>query len=130
MRKIIGIFICMLVLLLAMPAVSSTDNSDVEIDLFAGTKHMWIGNGVGFWVRNNGDEFITATITCDMYYFQNSERISLNINVEPNQYETGNFGILGGFKFITVSAQVGDIIHYRSGISIGQFIIFISNSPF
>ena len=130
MRKIIGIFICMLVLLLAMPVVSSSDNSDVEIDLFAGTNHLWIGNGVGFWVRNNGDEPITATITCDMYYFQNSESISLDINVEPNQDETGNFGILGGFKFITVSAQVGDIIHYRSGISFGQFIIFISSSPF
>ena len=130
MSKIIGIFICMLVLLLAMPAVSSNDNSDVEIDLFAGTKHLWIGNGVGFSVRNNGDEPIIATITCDMYYFQNSESISLDINVEPNQYEIGNFGILDGFKFITVSAQVGDIIHYRSGISIGQFIIFISNSPF
>jgi hypothetical protein len=130
MRKIIGIFICMLMLLIAIPIVSSADNSDVEIDLFAGTKHIWIGNGVGFSVRNNGDEVETATITCDMYYFQNSESISLDITVEPNQYEIGNFGILGGFKFITVSAQVGDIIHYRSGISIGQFIIFISSNPF
>jgi len=130
MKKIIGILVCMLVLLLAMPVVSSTDNSDVEFDLFAGTRHMWIGNGVGFWVRNNGAEPITATITCDMYYYQNSESISLDVTVGPNQYELGNFGILGGFKFITVSAQVGHIIHYRTGISIGQFIIFISNSPF
>jgi putative cell wall-binding protein len=130
MRKIIGILVCMLMLLLAMPVVSSSDNSDVEIDLFAGTKHMYVGNGVGFWVRNNGDEPITATITCDMYYYYNSESISLDITVDPNQHESGNFGILGGIKFITVSAQVGDIIHYRSGISIGQFIIFISSSPF
>jgi putative cell wall-binding protein len=130
MRKIIGIFVCMLMLLLAMPVVSSSDNSDVEIDLFAGTRHMYIGNGVGFWIRNNGDEPVTATIICDMYYFQNSESIGLDITVDPNQYEKGNFGILGGFKFITVSAQVGDIVHYRSGISFGQLIIFISSSPF
>jgi hypothetical protein len=130
MKKIIGILVCTLMLLLAMPVVSSTDNSDVEIDLFAGTRHLWIGNGVGFWIRNNGDEPITATITCDMYFYYNSESISLDIIVDSNQYELGNFGILGGIKFIKVSAQVGDIIHYRSGISIGQFIIFISNNPF
>lgn len=130
MKKIVGILVCMLMLLLAMPVVSSSDNSDIEIDLFAGTRHMYIGNGVGFWIRNNGDESISATITCDMYYYQNSESISFDIAVDPDQYEQGNFGILGGFKFITVKAQVGDIIHYRSGISFGQFIIFISTSPF
>ena len=51
MRKIIGIFVCMLMLLFVMPVVSSSDNSDVEIDLFAGTRHMYVGNGVGFWIQ-------------------------------------------------------------------------------
>lgn len=130
MRKIIGILVCMLMLIVTIPVVSSSDNSDVEIDLFAGTRHMWIGNGVGFWIRNNGDEPITATITCNMYYYKNSESISIDITVDPNQYERGNFGIFGGLKLISVSAQVGDITHYRSGISLGQFIIFTSNNPF
>jgi hypothetical protein len=131
MKKIIGILVCMLMLMIVMPIASSSDNSNIEIDIFAGTRHMWIGNGVGFSVRNNGKESITVSITCDMdYYFQGSKSINLEITVEPGDFEQGNFGVLDGFKRICVSAQFGEITHYRSGFSFGQLIIFLSNSPF
>ena len=130
MRKVIGILVCMLMLAVAMPTVISS-SSDVEIDIFAGTNHMRFGNGVGFSIRNDGNEAITVSIICDMdFYFGDPETINLEITVEPGQYEEGNFGVSGGFKRISVSAQFGEITHYRSGFSFGQFIIFLANNPF
>ena len=63
------------------------------------------------------------------FYFKDSESINFEIIVDPGDYEQGNFGVLGGFKRICVTAQYGEITHYRSGFSFGQFIIFTSSGP-
>lgn len=123
-KKIVGLFVCMLLFMLVIPVENSSGNSDVEINLFAGTKQRNIGTGIGFEIFNNGDEPVTINLICKMDYYQNSESISLNITVNPNDHELGNFGVLGGIKRISASAQVDDYIVIREGFSICQLVIF------
>ena len=124
-KKIICIAVFILLLVLLIPIESTLGKSDVKINLYAGTKLRNFGTGIGFRIYNNGDEPITVTLICNMYYYyQNSKSISLNITVNPNECEIGNFGVLNGFKRISASAQINDYIIVREGFSIAQLVIF------
>jgi hypothetical protein len=123
-KKIIRIAVIMLLIVLLIPIESTLGKSDVKINLYAGTKLRNIGTGIGFKIYNNGDEPVTVTLICNMYYHKNSKSIRLNITVNPNECEIGNFGVLNGIKRISASAQVNDYTLVRKGFSISQLVIF------
>lgn len=123
-KKIICIAVVMFLLFLLIPIESTLCKSGVKINLYAGTKLRNIGTGIGFKIYNNEDEPVTVTIICNMYYSKNTKSISFNIKVNPNECEIGNFGVLNGFKRISVSAQVNDYTVVRKGFSFAQLVIF------
>ena len=128
-NKIIGIFICMLLLLLTIPIGSSSGDTDVEIDIFSGTNHRNFGNGVGFQIYNSGNEPATVTMSCSMdFLYKEPESFSFDVTVNPNDSLLGNFGISNGIKSIDVCAQIDDMVITRHGFSICQFIIFLRDS--
>jgi len=59
-----------------------------------------------------------------MDYYLKSNSISLNITVNPNDHELGNFEVSGGIKRISVSVQVNDYFVIREGFSICQLVIY------
>ena len=126
MRKtIFGISVGILLLMLVIPAASYS-TSNIEVEIFAGTNFKNIGTGVGFFVDNDGTQDETVTFTCDMIYNTYTKTITLDVIVHPGEEFIGNFGIYGGIKRISVTAQAGDYSVTRSGYSIGQLIIFTS----
>jgi hypothetical protein len=117
----------MLLLILVLPVVISSVNSNVEIDLFSGTNHRNFGNGIGFQIYNSGNEPATVTISCSMdFFYKEPESFSFDVKVNPNDSELGNFGISSGIKRINVCAKIDDMVITRHGFSIGQFVIFLS----
>ena len=125
-NKLIALAVCMLFFMLVIPTVSSSSKSDIEIEIYAGgTMLRNIGTGVGFTIHNNGDEPATVTFTCNMIFSQYCEQITLDVIIDPDESKNGNFGLSGGIKRISVSAQVDDYIIEREGFSIGQLVIFM-----
>ena len=117
----------MLLLILLLPVGSCSSNTDVEIDLFAGTNHRNFGNGVGFQINNSGTESVTVTLSCSMdFFYKEPDSFSFNVTVNPNDNLLGNFGLSNGIKRINVYAQLDDMVITRHGFSIFQFVVFLS----
>ena len=129
-KKIVGIAFCILLLMLVNPVGSSSGNSDVYIDLFAGTEGRNIGSGIGVWIDNQRNESVIVTLSCDQEYIFYKKHLNLNftITIKPNQYDNGNFGVPGwGFKRIITSVQLDDETITREGIAFCNLVIFSRN---
>ena len=120
-KKIIGIFVCMLLLMLVFPVGVSSENPDVDFKIFAGNNGGNIGTGIGFSVLNMGTEPVEVTLSLEQEYifYQKDLTLSFTHKVRPNdEYKTVNFGIPGiGFKRIKTSIQFDDEIIIREGIA-------------
>ena len=125
--KIIGIFICMLLLLMILPTVEALTQDDVTIKISAGRFGLNIGRGIKFKVVNKGDEDknFTLNLVYD-YYFRNN----MDSNTTENKiaYSNGRFigmrSPLPGLLQINISIKMENITVERDGICIGQMVIF------
>lgn len=125
-KKFVGMAICMLLLLLAIPVVCSSGDTDVEIFVYAGTRQNNIGTGIGFWVYNHKQEPVTATISVDMEFrfHPKQETFGFNVTIGPEHEERGNFGMPRGIKHIRATVQIDDMEFTRDGFSIANLVLF------
>jgi len=125
--KLIGIFICMLLLLTILPTGEALTQDDVTIKISAGKFGLRVGRGITFKVVNKGDEDknFTVNLVYD-YYFRNN----MDSNTTKNYiaYANGRFkgmrNPFPGVLQVIISIKMENITVERDGICIGQMVIF------
>lgn len=137
MKKIAVFIICMLLIALVVPSsiaktkLPTTPIDDVDINIYAGFHGKDIGLGILIDVLNHKTENVTVffNITVD-YPILNKFDFSyeLNFTVSPEApfytYFSSIVGGLNGLKFISITAESGNTVVTRSGLSIRRLVIF------
>ena len=126
-KKLLGIFVCMLLLLTIIPTGEALTQDDVKIKISAGKFGLNIGRGIKFKVVNKGDEDknFTLNLVYD-YYFRNN----MDSNTTENKiaYSNGRFigmrSPLPGLLQINISIEMENMTVERQGICIGRIVIF------
>ena len=126
-KKIIGIFVCMLLLLPILPsAVALSQNDDVKAKISAGRFGRNIGRKLRFNVVNNKDEsvIIYFNVKSDYYYKNHLDEIWINnITLEANDEFIGIWGHPVGIIRLSISLEVDNIKIEREGVCIWHLVI-------
>ena len=126
-NKIVGMFVCMLLLLTIFPTVDALNlDDDVTIKISAGNLGLDIGRGVRFEVVNDGDEDInfTENLVYD-YYFRDhmDSNRTQNHTCGSNGWHNGMRYPAYGLILISLSIETENIKVEREGICIFHLVI-------
>ena len=137
MKKIAVFSICMLLIALVIPStIAKTERpiiqiDDVDINIFAGIHKKDIGFGILVDILNHKTENVTVffNITVDYPIINKLDfTYKLNFTVSPEvpffTYFSSIICGLNGIKFISITAESGNTIVTRSGLSIRRLVIF------
>ena len=128
--KLVGIFICTLLLLTIFPTIEALNpDDDVTIKISAGRLGLDIGRGIGFKVVNNGDEDInfTENLVYDYYFRDNMDSNTTEHHTcGANGWHNGMRYPAYGLLLISLSIETENIKVEREGICIFHLVSFIS----
>jgi len=132
-KKIIGIFVCMLLIATIIPISTANEQpisqslDDVEIIIYAGHFGKDIGFGISIDILNHKNEDVICCFntTFDFIFRDHWDFTrEWNITVPPEipwqvRHSTG----MKGIKHISITTEAEGTIASRSGISIGKIMI-------
>lgn len=136
MKKIFVFSICMLLIALVIPTSTAdaerhtSPKDDIEISISAGFHGRDIGLGFTIEILNHKteDETVFINITVDYLIINKFDfTYGFNLTASPEApcfiYFSSFVGALDGIKFISITAESGDTIISKSGLSLRRLVI-------